>query len=381
MLRYAEPIHWSEILKAWVITPYDDVQACFKNPLLSNALRRAAGTANLPIELQEKMKPIDRYLSLWVLNLDGKEHHRLRVLLSKAFTPQIFNDMEPRILAIANELIDAVEGKGEMDFAAQFARPLPIGVIAEMFGVPMEDRKLLNHWSIDISTFFAIGPAKVEVLDNMLRSLEEMTEYLRGVVNANRSNPKDNLLGMLIRAEEEGDVLNEDQLLATCVLLLFAGHDSTVNLIGTGLLALIQNHDQLALLRKHPSLIKTAVQEFLRYESPVMRHDRVASEDFELHGHQIRAGQRVILIVGAANRDPDVFRNPDQLDITRQEKHSLAFGDGPHSCLGYALACKQAEIGINLVLERLPNIRAGVRPHVWRQHFNFRGLQTFPVEF
>lgn len=382
MLRYCEPVHWSSLLNAWVLTRYDDVMAALKDPRLSNALRRAAGTSKLAPELQEKMAPIDRCLSLWVLNLDGQEHHRLRVLLSKAFTPSAINKMRPRITDIANELIDAVQLDGKMDFVAQYAHPLPVRVIADMFGIRDEDRHLLSHWSKHISTFFEVGPAKVEVLESMTQSVDEMTEFLRDVVNENRSNPQDNILGRLIRAEEQGVVLTEDQLLATCLMLLFAGHDSTVNLIGSGMLSLLQHPDQMALLKSDPSLIDTAVDEFLRYESPVMRHDRVAREDFDLHGHHIRAGQRIVLGLGAANRDPAKFPNPDRLDITRKggARHTT-FGYGPHACLGGSLACIQAEIAINLALVRLPGIRLTAQPPRWREHFNFRGLRTLPVEF
>jgi cytochrome P450 len=382
MLRYAEPVHWSEILNAWVITRYDDVVACLRDPRLSNAMRRAVGTAQLSAELREKMAPIDRFLLLWVLNLDDPEHHRLRVLLSKGFTPRAIENMHPRIVDIANELIEAVESKGKMDFVKEFAHPLPVRVIAELFGVPEKDRELLSGWSKHISAFFEFGPAKVEILDNMVRSVQEMTDYIRVIVNENRENPKDNILGHLIRAEEQGNVLSEDQLLATSVMILFAGHDSTVNLMGSGMLSLLRNPEQLRLLKQNPSIVHNAVEEFLRFESPVMRHDRVAREDFEFHGFNIRAKQRVILGLGAANRDPARFPNPDQLDITRKDanKHTT-FGYGAHGCLGGSLAVLQAEIAFNLVLERLPGIRLGAEPPRWRTHFNFRGLQSLPVEF
>ncbi len=382
MLRYSEPVHWSDILNAWILTRYDDVIAAFKDPRLSNALRRGTGTAKLPEEMQKKMAPIDRVLLLWVLNMDDPEHHRLRVLLSKAFTPQAIDKMQGRIVAIADELLDAVLATGKMDFVMQYAYPLPVRVIADMFGVPEEEQYLLTGWSKHISTFFAVGPAKEEVLDNMNTAVREMTDYLRGVVNANRGNPQDNILGSLIRAEERGDVLSEDQLLATCLMILFAGHDSTVNLIGSGMFSLLRFPDQLARLKANPSLIHTAVDEFLRYESPVMRHDRVAREEFELHGKKIRAGQRVILGLGAANRDPTRFRNPDQLDIGRKDgNRHTTFGHGPHACLGAILACSQAEIAILRALERLPNLRLGAQPPKWREHFNFRGLSTLPLEF
>ena len=295
MLRYSEPVHWSSVLNAWILTRYDDVMAAFKDSRLSNAMRRAVGTAQLSPELRKKMKPIDRFLLLWVLNLDNPEHHKLRVLLSKAFTPAAMEAMRPRIVATANDLLDRVQNDKEMDFVAQYAHPLPVRVIGDMFGMPEDSREVLNRWSKHISTFFEVGPARVEALENMTQAVGEMTEYLREIVNDNRKKPQDNILGSLIRAEEEGSMLNEDQLLATCVMLLFAGHDSTVNLLGSGMYSLLNNRNQMELLKANPGLIRTAVDEFLRYESPVMRHDRVAREDITLHGKLIRTGQRVHL--------------------------------------------------------------------------------------
>lgn len=382
MLRYAEPVHWSEVLNSWVITRHDDVVACLKDPRLSNAMRREIGTASLSPELKKKMAPIDRFLLLWVLNLDDPEHHKLRVLLSKGFTPRSIENMRERIVDIANELIDAALPHGKMDFVKDFAHPLPVRVIAELFGVPEEGRELLKGWSKHISAFFELGPARPEILDNMNRSVKEMTDYLRIVVNENRKKPKDNVLGLLIRAEENGVTLTEDQLLATCVMILFAGHDSTVNLLGSGMLMLLQHPDQLRLLKNNPSLVRNATEEFLRYESPVMRHDRVAREDFELRGQKIQARDRVKLILGAANRDPEVFSNPDRLDITRPNANRhTTFGHGAHGCLGGSLSGLQAEIAFNLLLERLPGISLGAEPYSWRTHFNFRGLQTLPVKF
>jgi cytochrome P450 len=328
------------------------------------------------------MAPIDRVLLLWVLNLDDPEHHKLRVLLSKALTPLAIDKLRDRILEVADELLDAVQGKTKMDFVTQYAYPLPVRVIADMFGVPRGDQHLLAGWSKHISTFFAVGPAREEVVDSMNIAIQEMTDYLREIVNANRRNPQDNILGQLIRAEERGEVLSEDQLLATCLMILFAGHDSTVNLIGSGMFSLLRSPDQLARLRANPALIHTGVEEFLRFESPVMRHDRVAREDLEIHGHKILAGQRVILALGAANRDPARFPNPDQLDIGRKDgNRHTTMGHGPHGCLGGHLAAAQAEIAILRALQRLPNIRLGADAPRWREHFNFRGLSTFRVEF
>ncbi|HEX8451657.1 MAG TPA: cytochrome P450 [Longimicrobium sp.] len=383
VLRYAEPVHWSEVLNAWVLTRYDDVVAALKDPRLSSAMRRAVASSQLPPEVRAKMEPIDRFLALWVLNLDDDEHLRLRRMLSRAFSPRAIARMKPLIEQTASELLDAVQARGEMDFVPQYAQPLPVRAVAEMLGVPLEDRPRLAAWSRDIGTFFALGPSRMEVLDAMVRAFTEMTDYLRGIVAGLRTTGSDTVLGSLAREEEEegGHALSEDQLLATGVMLLFAGHDSTVNLIGNGMLCLFQHPEQRARLKADPALIATAVDEFLRYESPVMRHDRVAREDFELHGHTIRARQRVIMVLGAANRDPARWENPDRLDVGRADaRQHTTFGGGPHACLGASLAVAQAQTALSMALERLPRLRLAGE-YRWREHFNFRGLQTLPVSW
>jgi pimeloyl-[acyl-carrier protein] synthase len=381
MLRYSEPVHWSSVLNAWILTSYDDVVAELRDRRLSNAMRRQVGTAQLTAELRLAMAPIDRFLSLWVLNLDDPEHHRLRVLLTQGFTPRSMRKMQPRIHEIATELLDRFPSGGTVDFVTQYARPLPVRVINEMFGVPEDGRALLSDWSYHISRFFEIGPARVEVLENMKKSVSDMTEYLQVVVEENRRKPQDNILGNLIRAQQNNEMLNDEQLLSTCLMLLFAGHDSTVSLIGNAMVSLLTHRDQLVRLQDEPGLINNAVQEFLRFESPFMRQDRVAREDFELHGCQIHRGQRVILGLGAANRDPARFPDPDRLDIARPEaKKHTGFGGGPHACLGAVLASAETATAIGLALERFPGIRLAPEPFRWREHFNFRSLRTLPVQ-
>jgi cytochrome P450 len=382
MLRYNEPVYWSELLNAWLLTRYDDVVAALRDPRFSNAARRAVGTAMMPPETRLRMAPIDAFLRLWILNMDDPEHHTFRVLLSKAFTPRAMDAMQPRILETTDELLDAAAKAGGMEFVSQFAHPLPVRIIGEIFGVPREGREQLAEWSRHISAFFELGPGRAEILDNMILAIEELTSYLRKIVDENRRLPKDNILGALIRAEEEGRLLSESQLLATCGMILFAGHDSTVNLLSNGLLLLLQHPDQLELLKANPELIRSTVEECLRYEPPVMRHDRVLIEDVNIDGRVLRAGQRVILGIGAANRDPKRFPNPDRFDIRRKnhDRH-LTFGYGAHACIGAALSCAQAEIALTRLLERFPRVHLGREPFVWRQHFNFRGLRKLPVEF
>jgi cytochrome P450 len=382
MLRYSEPVHWSAILNAWVVTRYDDVVAALKDRRFSNAARRAVGTAMMPPEIRAKMEPIDSFLKLWTLNLDDPEHHALRVLLSKAFTPRAMSAMRPRIEDTCDELLDTIASQHRADYVREVAHPLPVRMIGEIFGVPEEGRQRLAGWSAHISAFFEFGPGKPEILDNMVLAIRELTDYLRAVVAEHRRQPQDNILGALIRAEEEGRFLNEEQLLATCGMILFAGHDSTVNLLSNGMLLLLQHPEQLELLRRKPELVRTAVDEFLRYEPPVMRHDRALLEDVEIDGHTLKRGQRVILGIGAANRDPSRFPDPDRFDITRvNNNRHLTFGYGAHACLGAALSCAQAEILTLKMLYRFPNIQLASTPYIWRQHFNFRGLRRLVLEY
>lgn len=381
LLRYAEPVHWSEVLNAWVLTRYADVHAALRDPRLSSAMRRPVVTAQFPPGMRAGMAEVDRFLSRWVLNLDGEEHHRLRRILSRPFSARAIAEMRPRLDRLAAELLDEVEPRGEMDFLAEYARLLPVRATSEILGVPRDAEPLLEAWSHAIAVFFSRGPARPGVLDGMVRALAEMTEYLRGVVADLLRAGSDAMLAALARPEPEGGYgLAEDELVASGLVLLVAGH-STTSLMGNGMLLLFQHPGERARLRADPGLIVTAIDEFLRYESPMMRHDRVALEDLDLHGFPVRRWDRLVLVLGAANRDPERFPDPDRLDVGRADaRQHTTFGGGPHACLGASLAVTQAQGAIAQALERFPRLRpAG--PHRWREHFNFRGLESLPVRW
>jgi cytochrome P450 len=263
-----------------------------------------------------------------------------------------------------------------------FAYPLPAMVIAEMLGVPTSDRDLLKAWSQKMATFFSLtkkgDPA---VIESMAQTLLELTDYLREIVRQRRQVPQDDMISNLLAADEEGNILTEEELLSNCVLMLFAGHETTMNLIGNGLLALQRHPEQYEKLKRNPALGAMAVEELLRYDSPVQFLARVAMADLAFGGKQIRAGERITFALGAANRDPAQFSAPDKLELSRQKNKHLTFGYGTHFCLGASLARLEAEIAFNTLLRRLPRLQLATETVTWRSGFQLRGLTSLPVTF
>lgn len=377
LLRYEDPIHWSELLGCWVLTRYKDIHSILRDRRLSSARRRPAATATLPEPAREKMLPIDNFLSMWMLNTDPPEHTRLRALVNQHFTQREVAKLRPRIQSAVDELLDTVIETGSMDVVADFAYPLPITIITELLGVPARDRARLVSWFKSMAMYFQVGPARMEILDAMSRSISEVKEYLHHLADEARLHPRDDLLSKLVASGQ----LSPQQLLSMCVLLLFSGHESTAALIGTSILALLQHPDQLRLLISAPTLLPSAIEEFLRFDGPFIRQDRVVTADIELDGKLLKAGERVILVLGAANHDPAKFYAPDDLDIRRQDNEHLAFGNGAHFCLGSQLARLEAQISIGTALRRLPGLRLQSDDIQWREHYNHRGLLTLPVAF
>ena len=313
-----------------------------------------------------------------MLNKDGEEHRRLRTLVSLAFTPSRVREMRPRVQAIADDLIMAVKSKGQMDLIADYAFQLPTIVISEMLGVPAQDREHFKKWSEAVLTpaFTPEAQAKAGTL------IQEFAVYLQNLFAARRLNPQNDLISAMIQAEEAGVQLSESDLISTTVLLIIAGHETTVNLIGNSVLALLKFPSTRATLQQHPEQMAGALDEFLRYDSPVERSfSRWAATDTELGGHQIRKGDLVMGILAAANHDPEKFANPEVLDLSRDAKRQLAFGHGMHFCLGMPLARLEGEIALNSLLQNLPNLRLGVLESElnWRTVPMFRGLNQFPV--
>lgn len=382
-LRTEAPVYWSESWQAWLITRYMDVMAVLRDSdSFSNVGRQARLMEQLPEVARERLHPLeDHYVKdRGLINSDPPDHTRLRALINKAFTPRVLERLRPRIQKIVDELLDAIQDSEEVDIINEFAYPLPAIVIAEMLGVPADKHNQFTHWSKTILTFLGTSHYSLEAAEQAQQSLLELRAYMLGLLAERRQKPQEDLMSGLIAAEERGDVLSEGELLATCVTLLIAGHETTANLIGNGLLALLRHPDQLQLLKDEPTLIDAAVEELLRYDTSVQSMKRLAKKDVEFGGQQIKQGQLVYAMLGAANRDPAQFSEPDRLDITRRKKENrhLAFGYGIHFCLGAPLARLEAPIALNTLLRRFPDLHLTDETPLWRRSM-FRGLQSFPI--
>jgi cytochrome P450 len=299
--------------------------------------------------------------------------------VNKAFTPRVIERIRPHIADIAEELLDALPVPGELDVVRDLAIPLPMIVIAEVLGVPLSDRDRFKAWSTDVANSLG-GPFQApDVLDKARQSSNEIADYFREQIAQRRQAPRDDLLSALCAAEEQGDLLSEDELIATCILLLVAGNETTTNLIGNGMLSLLNNPQQRRRLQADPSLIESAVDEMLRYEGSVQMTSRIVDHHFEFRGQGFEEGQVVLLLLGAANRDPAQFPQPDRFDVGRRPNRHLAFGQGIHYCLGAPLAVAEAQIAFQTLLRRLPEPEAAFEAPEWGQSFILRGLKNLPV--
>lgn len=379
-LRKSQPVYRTTLLDktpVWLITRYEDVTALLKDERFVKNRR----TAMTPEQLRKMpwVPPMFRPLERNMLDLDHPDHTRLRALVHKAFTPSLIGQMRDRIQTLADELLEGVASKGEMDLINDYALPLPMTIITEILGVPTSDRDKFHKWSKAVVSLTS-PKATLRVIPNVWM----FTRYLRRFFRERRRDPRDDLASALIQAEEAGDKLSEDELLAMVFLLLIAGHETTVNLIGTGMLALLGHPDQMARLHRNPSMIKTAVEELLRYSSPVfMSTERYAREDLNIQGVTIPRGAMTLGVIGSANRDETVFEHADTLDVTREPNKHLSFGQGIHFCLGAPLARLEGQIAINTLLRRMPDLHLSVAIDSlrWRPSIFLRGLESLPTTF
>jgi cytochrome P450 len=363
---------------AWLVTRYDDVAMVLKDE------RFVKNTSNALTPEQAANQPwfrrVFKSLGRNMLDLDPPDHTRLRALVHKTFTPRLIEQMRERIQGLTDELLDNVQDQGRMDVIRDYALPVPTTIIAEILGVPVEDRHKFHRWSKALTSAASSTWALVNAVPNVWAFLR----YIRKLIKKCRANPQDDLVSALARAEEAGDTLSEDELSAMVFLLLVAGHETTVNLIGNGTLALLEHPDQMEKLRHDPALIRPAVEELLRYASPVeTATERYTREDVTIAGVTIPRGGMVFAVIASANRDERQFVNPDTLDITREPNKHLAFGLAAHFCLGAPLARLEGQIAINTLLRRVPDLRLTVAPYVlrWRRGLVLRGLESLPVAF
>lgn len=380
-LRQHDPVSWSERLRAWVLTRYEDVHEALRDPRLISGRRVASYVADLSAEDLRNFQPLYDQIGKWIGNLDPPDHTRLRGLVNKAFTPRMVEQQEPRIDRLVHELLDTVVDEGRMDFVSDFAYPLPAIVIAEMLGVPPADRDRFMRWSEDLTRYSGTGQAQINVARDAARSAQELSAFFGDLAKQRRAAPREDLISNLVQAEDEGDRLSEQELLSMCGFLIVAGHETTMALLANGMLALLRSRGQMDRWRKDSALTKSAVEELLRYDSPIQHQTRTAVGDFELRGRTIRDGQRVMPFLGAANRDAEQFEQPDGLDLARQSNRHLAFGYGIHFCLGAPLARLEAQIAFPAILDRLPDMRLSETAPPYRQHTSNRNPHRLPVSW
>jgi pimeloyl-[acyl-carrier protein] synthase len=365
----------------WLLSSHEYVSFALKDPrFIREALKLyppKEGAAPPP----EFMRKLSTGLNSMMLFRDPPNHTRLRGLVNKAFMPVQVESLRPRILDIARHLLSLAEGLKEFDLLREYALPLPVIVIGEMLGVPVEDRDLFKKWSISIALTLDATQSNPAVFAEAAKSVEELSAYLRDIIRERQANPQNDILTSLIRAEEEGERLNEQELISTCMLLLIAGHETTTNLIGNGYWTLHRHPEAKAQLKETPELMESAVEELLRFESPVQRTIRFIEQPVRIGDQELQSGDAVSILIGAANRDSNVFRNPDTFDIARQPNRHLAFGSGIHFCLGAPLARMEGQIALGQLISAQRKLTVATERPEWRVLSSFRGLERLPVRW
>ena len=371
-LRAEDPVHRTP-MGFWILTRYDDVATVLRDARF--------GRKGFDELIRDRFG--ENTFDQAMLFRDPPDHTRLRALVNKAFTPRVIEEMRAKIQKTVDRLLDGVRDARAMDVIADLAYPLPVSVISEMLGVPAEDRDLFRGWSADIARSLdaIVLPTEPEVVERGNAARHALSSYFRALIAERRRRPQRDLLSDLIAAGEQGDKLSEEELMATILLLFVAGHETTVNLIGNGTLALLRNPNQLEALRRSPALIGGAIEELLRYDAPVQRTGRMPNTDVELGGKRIAKGDLVLSLIGAANRDPAHFAEPDRLDLARADNRHLAFGWGIHFCLGAPLARAEAQAAIGTIARRMPALALATPTPDWREASALRGLKTLPVTF
>jgi cytochrome P450 len=374
-LRSESPVHWDPLLRVWVVTRYDDVV----HVLRDFSAERTPPPAQLTAMGLSALNPVAQVMVKQMLFLDPPAHTRIRGLASAAFTPARVETLRSHIREIVRNLLKPVVSSGRMNLIADLAGPLPSIVTAEMLGVPVEDHRQLKLWSQDFAEILGNFQHNPDHVQRILKCTEEMTAYFRSAMRSDRLRPE-GLVNSLRNAEIQGDRLTEEEVIANCIITLVGGQETTTNLLGNGVLALLQNPGELEKLRANPSLVPSAVEELLRYESPTQYTARIAAQDTELGGRQIRQKQAVFAIMGAGNRDPERFADPDRLDLARPDNKHLAFGWGTHFCFGAPLARIEAQMALEELLQ-LQNWSLGPGPLTWRTNLALRGLIALPITF
>ncbi|NWG19233.1 MAG: cytochrome P450 [Chloroflexi bacterium] len=374
-LRAEQPVRWTG--GEWQFFRYADVQAVLRDP-------RLGADRIQPDEqwlAETGLAPLFNTHARMMLFSDPPDHTRLRSLVNRAFTPRVVEAYRPRVQQIVDILLDEASTRGEIELISEFAYPLPVTVIAEMLGVPADMHGQFRAWSDGVAAFIGgTTRPEAEVLPAAMKAVVEMAGFFLELAAERRRAPRDDLLTALALAEDGGDRLSEEELVANCILLLVAGHETTTNLVGNGMLALLRHPDQIALLRDHPELTAQAIEELLRYDSPVQATSRKALTGLEIAGQHIEAGQLVTVFIGAANRDPAHYTEPARLDLTRGDVRHLSFSHGAHYCLGAPLARLEGQVAIGTLVRRFPRMRLADASPAWRDNFVLRGLEALRLD-
>jgi cytochrome P450 len=378
-LQQTEPVYWSDVLRGWVITRYEDVKRVLRNDNFS-ADRISPFFEAMPPEKQQPIKELIRYLNTWVAFKDPPEHTRLRQLMRTVFTPAAVAEMSGFIESAVDHLLAELEGKKQIDFIEEFAYPLPAMVILEMLGLPQSDMDLLKDWSNKMQLFIGSATTSPHKYALAEEGAIQMAAYFREVIRDREEHPGSDMITKLLAIRDSDDTLTEDEVIGTSMLFLFGGHETTTNLIGNGIRALLLHPDQMALLRNRPELIDSAVEEMLRYDGPTGASVRIVKESHQFHDKWLESGQRVFVMIHAANHDLDAFEAPDTFDITREPNHHLTFNYGAHFCMGAPLARLEGKIAMARLIEHFPNLTLSDDEFEYMDTMVMRGVRNMSVE-
>lgn len=378
-LQAEDPVHWSPLLKGWVLTRHDDVKAVQMNSGVTSD-RLTPFFDSQQGEERAKLADLIRYLNTWVVFKDPPDHTRLRTLLNKVVTPAVMRDLEAGIAELADGLLDriAARGDGRFECISEFANPLPASVIMDLLGIPREDMEALRDWSMQLQPFLGNATSNGDKYETGRAGIVAMADYFRAAAEDRKTRPRGDVISHFVMLQQTGQI-SEEELIGSCILFLFAGHETTTNLIGNGVRALLQNPEQKAKLIADPSLVAGAVEEMLRFEGPTGAVVRVVKEPFDMRGKTLRKGDRVYAMVNAANHDPEVFEDAARFDITRTPNRHLTFNHGIHFCLGAPLARAEGRIAITRLFARFPNLALASDTAEYMDTLTMRGVREMPM--
>lgn len=378
-LQEDDPVHWSNDLQAWVLTRYQDVKKALGDKKLSADRLTPFFKQQNPQE-RNRIPDLMRYLTLWMVFRDPPDHTRLRSLVNKAFRPKAIAKLRPNIERIVHDLLAQRPTQDRMDLIQDFATPLPAMVIMDLLGVPWQHLPRMKEWSAEIALFIGSARANEQKYEIAQKGALQMSSFFREIVQNREKEPQEDMISALIAARDDNQALTEDEVIATCILILFAGHETTTNLIGNGMLTLLQNPAQFQLLAQDPALAPSAVEEMLRFEGPTIAAPRVVEQEYKMKKKILKKNDRLFAMLSAANRDARIFEEPHQFEITREKNPHIAFGHNIHFCVGAPLARLEGEIAVNALLARFPQMKLAEKDLEWHHSLVFRGVKSLKIK-